>query len=79
MSTDAASERLESALVETMEQLKQAAMTRDASAFRVLLRGGRGVGGMYGMDRWVRSLCTQQPLRLDHTERAGSSDVREES
>jgi 1-acyl-sn-glycerol-3-phosphate acyltransferase len=74
MSTDAASERLERALTETMEQLKSAAMARDASAFRVLLRGGRGTGGMYGLSRWVRSLFTKQPLQLDHTERVVPND-----
>jgi len=79
MSTDAASERLERALVATMDELKGAAMARDARAFRVLLRGGRGTGGMYGMGRWVRSLFTKQPLQFDHTDRAGTSDGREES
>ena len=78
MSMDAASERLESALVETMEELKNSVVARDASAFRVLLRGGRGTGGMYGMGRWVRSLFAKQPLQLDHTERGVPSDSREE-
>jgi 1-acyl-sn-glycerol-3-phosphate acyltransferase len=77
--TDAASERLEGALMQTMEELKTAAMARDASAFRVLLRGGRGTGGMYGIGRWVRNLFTKQPLQLDQTERAATSDVRGES
>jgi 1-acyl-sn-glycerol-3-phosphate acyltransferase len=78
MSTDAASERLESALVGTMEELKCAAMARDASVFRVLLRGGRGTGGVYGIGRWARSLFTKRPLQLDHTERGVARDGREE-
>jgi len=78
MSTDAASELLEGALVEVMGELKAAAMARDASAFRVLLRGGRGTGGLYGATRWLRSLFTKGPLRVDHTERRESSDAREE-
>jgi 1-acyl-sn-glycerol-3-phosphate acyltransferase len=69
MGTDAATELLESALAEAMEELKMAAMGRDANAFRVLLRGGRGTGGIYGLGRRLRGLLTKQPLRLDHTER----------
>jgi 1-acyl-sn-glycerol-3-phosphate acyltransferase len=78
MSTDAASERLESALVETMEELKGAAMARDASAFRVLLRGGRGTGGMYGISRRLRGLFTRRPVQVDHTERRESRDGQRE-
>jgi len=79
ISTDAASERLESALVATMDELKRVAMARDAGAFRVLLRGGRGTGGMYGMGRWVRGLFMRQPVALDHTERRESGVGRDES
>jgi 1-acyl-sn-glycerol-3-phosphate acyltransferase len=79
MNEEAATERLASALVETMEELRAAAMARDASAFRVLLRGGRGVGGMYGIGRWVRRLFTRRPVQVDHTERNVPSDGGEES
>jgi 1-acyl-sn-glycerol-3-phosphate acyltransferase len=79
MSTDAASERLESALVETMEELKVAAMARDASAFRVLLRGGRGTGGVYGAGRRLWGLFTKRPVQVDHTERRESRDGQQES
>jgi 1-acyl-sn-glycerol-3-phosphate acyltransferase len=78
LSTDAASERLESALVETMEELKGAAMRRDASAFRVLLRGGRGTGGVYGIRRRLGGLFTKRPVQVDHTERRESRDGRRE-
>ena len=61
--SEAAASRLESALVETMEELKGAAMARDAGAFRVLLRGGRGTGGMYGIGRWVRGMFTRRPVQ----------------
>jgi 1-acyl-sn-glycerol-3-phosphate acyltransferase len=69
MNTEAATELLERALVETMEELKSAGMARDAGAFRVLLRGGRGTGGVYGMSRWVRGIFMRRPVQLDHTER----------
>ena len=69
LSTEAASERLEAALVGTMEELKGAAMARDAAAFHVLLRGGRGTGGMYGVGRWLRGLFGKRPTQVDHTER----------
>jgi 1-acyl-sn-glycerol-3-phosphate acyltransferase len=79
MSTDAASELLEGALVEVMEGLKVGAMARDAGAFRVLLRGGQGTGGFYAVGRRLRSLFGRRALQLDHTERREAGDVREES
>jgi 1-acyl-sn-glycerol-3-phosphate acyltransferase len=79
VSTEAASEALESALVGTMEELKGAAMARDASAFRVLLRGGRGTGGMYGIGRRVRGMFSRGRQQVDHTERRESSDVRDKA
>ncbi len=78
LSTEAASERLEMALVDTMDALKMAAMARDASAFRLLLQGGRGTGGLYGMGRRLRGLFAKRPLPMDHTERGDSSDVRDQ-
>ena len=79
MSTEAATERLEGALMEAMEELKTAAMARDADAFRVLLGGGRGTGGGYGISRRVGGLSAKQTLRLDHTERREGDGGREES
>jgi 1-acyl-sn-glycerol-3-phosphate acyltransferase len=78
MTTEAVTELLESALADTMQELKTAAMTRDASAFRMLLRGGRGAGGLYGLGRRMRAIFTKQPLHLDHTERRESPDVQDE-
>ena len=77
-STDAASERLESALVGVMEELKTSAMAREAGAFRVLLRGGRGTGGLYGMGRRLRGMFSNGPVPVDHTERRESREGRRE-
>jgi 1-acyl-sn-glycerol-3-phosphate acyltransferase len=75
ISTEGASELLETALVETMEELKVGAMSRDASAFQVLLRGGQGTGGFYAIGRRLRSLFGRRPLQLDHTERHESREA----
>ena len=69
VSTEAATNQLESALADTMQQLKTAAIARDASAFRMLLSGGRGTGGWYGLGRRVRAIVARKPLSIDHTER----------
>lgn len=68
-STDAATEQLESALAAVMLALRAAAIARDASAFRPLLSGARGAGGLYGFARRVRAWVTRKPLPLDHTQR----------
>ncbi len=75
ISTEGASELLETALVETMEELKVGAMSRDAGAFQVLLRGGQGTGGFYAIGRRLRSLFGRRPLQLDHTERHESREA----
>jgi 1-acyl-sn-glycerol-3-phosphate acyltransferase len=67
--TEAATHQLESALADAMQELKAAAIARDASAFRVLLSGGRGTGGWYGLGRRVRAIVTGRALPIDHTER----------
>ena len=69
-STDAATQRLETALAVVMQELKVDAMARDASAFRVLLSGARGTGGFYGLGRRLRALVTRKPMVMDHTDRA---------
>lgn len=60
---------LESALAETMAELKTAAVARDPKAFNVLLEGGRGTGGFYAIGRWLRSFITGKRLDPDHTPR----------
>lgn len=67
--TDIATKQLEDALASAMEELKVASMLRDANAFCVLLSGGRGTGGFYGLGRRVRALITRTPLPPDHTQR----------
>lgn len=67
--TATATHQLEDALAHAMQSLKVASVQRDANAFRVLLSGGRGTGGFYGLGRRVRALITRTPLPLDHTER----------
>ena len=69
VSTEAATQQLELALEDAMRELKTAAIARDARAFRVLLSGGRGSGGWYGLGRRVRALVTGKTLPIDHTER----------
>jgi 1-acyl-sn-glycerol-3-phosphate acyltransferase len=69
-STDAATQQLEQALATTMQELKAAAIARDARAFHVLLRGGRGTGGFYALGRRLRAVFTGKPARTDHTERS---------
>ncbi len=69
VSTEAATQQLELALEDAMRELKAAAIARDARAFRVLLSGGRGSGGWYGLGRRVRALVTGKTLPIDHTER----------
>ncbi len=68
-SHEVATEQLEDALSGAMEALKAAAMARDARAFRVVLRGGRGSGGLYGLGRRLRSEVTGKPVQVDHTQR----------
>lgn len=69
VSTESATHQLEVALAEVMAELKMAAIARDPSAFRVLLRGARGTGGFYDLGRRVRAMFIREPLQLDHTAR----------
>lgn len=64
-----ATARLEAALGSAMQQLSAAAMARDAKAFRVLLTGGRGTGGVYALVRRLRAIFTGRRDPVDHTER----------
>ena len=68
-SADAATQQLEQALSVTMQELKAAAMARDAGGFQVLLSGGRGTGGFYALGRRLRGVFTGKCVRSDHTER----------
>ncbi len=68
-SSEQATATLQTALAATMAELRQAAMTRDAAAFEVLVEGGRGTGGFYALGRRVRALLTRRAVALDHTRR----------
>jgi hypothetical protein len=68
-SADATTAELQQALATTMQELKAAAMARDARAFEVLLSGGRGTGGFYALGRRLRAIFTGKRGRVDHTER----------
>ena len=68
-SVDQATQQLEAALSAAMQELKTASMARDASAFQVLLTGGRGTGGFYALGHRVRAIFTGRRGQVDHSER----------
>lgn len=78
-STEVATQQLEAALAAVMQELKTAAIARDAGAFRMLLSGARGTGGFYGLGRRVRALFTRGPVQLDHTERPEITTAKDKS
>jgi 1-acyl-sn-glycerol-3-phosphate acyltransferase len=69
--TEAATMQLEAALAQTMQALQTHVLARDPRAFRVLLTGGRGTGGLYALGRRIRGAFTRTPIELDHTQRDG--------
>ena len=71
-STGQVTRQLEAALAGTMQQLRTAAIRRNADAFEVLLTGGRGTGGLYALARRLRSWFGREPLTVDHTPREHS-------
>ena len=62
---ESATRELERALAATMLELQQASCARDASAFRTLLEGRRGPGGIYTLLRPLHA----ESVPLDHTPR----------
>lgn len=76
-STEAATQLLENALARTMNELRVAAMARDAGMFRGLLRGGQGTGGLYGLGRRLRAMVTGRHPQLDHTVRSERDDAQD--
>lgn len=68
-SADEATARLEASLAAVMAELKEAAMSREAGRFSVLVQGGRGTGGMYAVVRRLRGMFGGGAVREDHTER----------
>ncbi len=69
VTADEATERLEAALAAVMAELKEAAMSRDAGRFSVVVQGGRGTGGIYAVVRRLRGMFGGGRVREDHTER----------
>jgi 1-acyl-sn-glycerol-3-phosphate acyltransferase len=68
-SKEAATQQLETALSFVMQELKTAAVARDARAFQTLQIGSRGPGGFYGLGRRIVSLLTRTHATRDHTDR----------
>lgn len=66
---DAVTERLESALENTMADLQQAALARDPLLFRTLLEGRRGTGGFYALGKRIRAMFTGKSFQEDHSAR----------
>jgi 1-acyl-sn-glycerol-3-phosphate acyltransferase len=68
--TEETTRDLESGLAAAMLALQAASIARDAHAFTVLMQGGRGTGGIYGLARRILSAITGRPLQIDHTKRS---------
>lgn len=58
---------LEAALLGAMEELKEAAVGRDAGAFETLSSGAVGVGGFYALGSRVKAFLTRKRYRPEHT------------
>jgi len=59
--------RLLDALDATMEELRDLAVKRDASAFATLLRGAQGTGGFYALGKRIAATVLRRPYRPEHT------------
>jgi 1-acyl-sn-glycerol-3-phosphate acyltransferase len=67
--TESANRQLEAELAAALLALQETSIARDASAFQVLLRGGRGTGGFYAFGRKVRAMFGGKRIQQDHTRR----------
>lgn len=74
LDVDAWTQRLERALEQAMDALREAALTRDPLLFRSLLQGQRGTGGVYARIQRLRALFTGKGFRADQSAR----DIRED-
>jgi 1-acyl-sn-glycerol-3-phosphate acyltransferase len=61
-------EHLEESLRRSQDELAQAVISRQASAFQVLLQGGRGAGALYDWGRRVRAWGQGRRADVDHGE-----------
>lgn len=62
---------IESALVQTQDQLAAEAMTRDPERFTTILAGTSGVGGVYDVIRRFRAWRAGTTFRPEHVSRSG--------
>jgi 1-acyl-sn-glycerol-3-phosphate acyltransferase len=56
------------ALGEAQDALAAAVVARDPARFRVMIAGGAGTGGVYGLWQRARSAFSGRPHRLEHDE-----------
>jgi 1-acyl-sn-glycerol-3-phosphate acyltransferase len=61
-------DRLRAALRRTQDELAELVIDRDARAFSVLIRGGRGAGAIYDWGRRIRAWGRGSSADLDHGE-----------
>ncbi|MEM9877854.1 MAG: lysophospholipid acyltransferase family protein [Pseudomonadota bacterium] len=64
---EAANQILSHALEETQDRLAAASMAQDATQFRALAAGRRGVGGVFALWQRLSALATGQAYRPDHS------------
>ncbi len=69
LTTEQATQHLETALEAAMNTLRAASIARDPLAFDVLLEGRRGTGGFYALGRRLRALFTGKGFQEDHSAR----------
>lgn len=71
--------RLVTALDETMNRLRELALTRDPRMFRTLLQGRSGAGGFYAIGQRLEASILRRPYRADHAaERSGLKGAEKE-
>ncbi|MDB5414872.1 MAG: glycerol acyltransferase, partial [Rubritepida sp.] len=63
---EARTERIREAMTETMDRLALDAISRDPARFRVLVDGGRGMGGIYGAWQYLRAKIGGKPFDPAH-------------
>ncbi len=68
-SADEVQSLLEAALLKTMDALKAEAMTRDASAFSLVLDGTTGTGGFYELGQRTVARVRGKRFQAEHTAR----------
>lgn len=72
-SSSAIDARLAEGLLTTMEQLREQAMTRDASCFTTLTHGSAGTGGFYGLGQRLKAFVLRREYHPDHTPLAAAT------